>query len=499
MERLLGFPASIASIAPKNFEDAKRLLSQVPARATALEYRLDLAAVRISPRALLDLDARPAVITYRTRREGGEYDGSPEEYRKSVQSAYDAGGCVDVEIETGLLADPGFLPDRRRVIASRHGDFEISEKLVERFEETEAAALKLVCTRLSSYAELFGLLDLMRATSRRRPVCFLAMGRAGLASRVLAPRYGSALIYGAVGEPTAEGQPTLRELLEVYRADRPRTEGRLFAVYGGNVTRSLSPRIHNALFEARGLSDLYFPASSALLSLDRESAILGELSDLLLGGGSLTGVSVTNPFKAAAYHLADQADDSACTIGAANTLIRRSDEFGNDRFYAFNTDSGAVEEALRARDGRGKRMVILGAGGAAAAAAHAGVCAGNRVWIAARDLRKASALAARIQAEPLPLDDLRGVGAEILVNATPLGGSGDEQPFPFSLLRSRPFVVDLAYRPEGETPLVAEARKAGCPVADGREILARQAVGQAHLFGVADATFAEISGILEER
>ncbi len=499
MERILGFPACVASLAPKNFEDARGLLSRVPPRAGAVEYRLDLAAVRISPRALLDLDPRPAIVTYRTAREGGGFTGSPEEYRRSVQSAYDAGALVDVEIATGLLADPAFLPDRRRVIASRHGDFEISERLIERFREIPAAALKLVCARLSSYAELFSLLDLMRAENRRRPAAFFALGRAGLASRVLAPRFGCALTYGSVGDPTADGQPSLEELLDVYRADRPDADGRLFAVYGGNVTRSLSPRIHNALFARRGSPDLYFPASSTLDSLERESAILRELSDLLLLGGPLSGASVTNPFKEAALHLADGADETACEVGAANTLVRESDESGNDRFLARNTDSGAVFDALTERGRSGQVMLVLGAGGAAAAAAHAGLRAGNRVRIAARDARKAASLAARMQAEAIPLADLPRADSGILVNATPLAAPEEERPFPSALLRRRPLVVDFAYRPDGETALVAEARGAGCPVTDGLEILARQAVGQARLFGVADATLEEILEIARPR
>jgi len=120
LERALPKPAFIASLAPKNFDEARRLVSLVPLDANAIEYRLDLAAGRISSRALLELDPRCVIATYRTSGEGGKFDGSREEYRKSVQSAYDAGATVDVELESGLLEDDGFLPDRSRVIGSRH-------------------------------------------------------------------------------------------------------------------------------------------------------------------------------------------------------------------------------------------------------------------------------------------------------------------------------------------------------------------------------------------
>ena len=152
MERTLPIPALIATLAPASFEDARRLAALVPAGANAIEWRLDLAPGRISPRALLDLDPRCAVVTCRTVREGGKFDGSPEEYRRSVRSAYDAGATVDVEIESGLLGDADFLPDRRRVIGSRHGPFVSEERLREGLA-LDVAAVKLVLTDPDTVAD----------------------------------------------------------------------------------------------------------------------------------------------------------------------------------------------------------------------------------------------------------------------------------------------------------------------------------------------------------
>jgi len=152
LERILSLPAWIASLAPASFDDARRLAALVPPVANAIEWRLDLAPGRISPRALLDLDPRCAIVTYRSVREGGKFAGSPEEYRRSIQSAYDAGAAVDVELESGLLADADFLPDRRRVIGSRHGAA-LSEGRARACLGPEVAAVKLVVTDPDTVAE----------------------------------------------------------------------------------------------------------------------------------------------------------------------------------------------------------------------------------------------------------------------------------------------------------------------------------------------------------
>ena len=497
MERPLPNPAHIASLAPTNFDDAKRLVALVPGAANAIEYRLDLASGRISPRALLELDPRCAIVTYRSSREGGRFDGSLEEYRKSVQSARDAGAVVDVELESGLLDDGGFLPDRSRVIGSRHGPGEWSDSSVSRWCAAGAAAIKLVQTDVRSVAAAAACVSLARRWNPRRPFASFATGRVGILSRVLGPRFGSALAYGSVGAPTAEGQVPLRDLLDVYGIAGGRTPEKIFAVYGADVSSSLSPRIHNALFSRRGLPWVYVPVCASE-GRSGAKALGDDLDGLGAADLSIHGLSVTNPFKSAfvsVVHAIDE-DDAVARTGAANTLVLAEEE-GEGRFVARNTDADAILEILADRSLSGRRLVVLGNGGAARAAAYAAGLAGCEVFLAGRDLGRVKPVADRFGASAVALSDLPRVEADVLVNATPLGVSEEDPvPFPPNLLGRRPAVLDFAYRKAGETRLMAEARERGCIAADGREILARQAVGQARLFGVEDATFEEIDAIL---
>ncbi|MGH9440822.1 MAG: type I 3-dehydroquinate dehydratase [Thermoanaerobaculia bacterium] len=497
MERTLPNPAFIASLAPINFDDAKRLVSRVPGNANVLEYRLDLAAGRISSRALLELDPRCTVVTYRTTREGGKFDGSVEEYRRSVQSAYDAGAAVDVELDSGLLEDSAFLPDRSRVIGSRHAD-EWPKQGLSRDLAADVAAIKLVRTNVASVPAAAACVAALRELSGSRPIGCFATGRRGSFTRIVGPQFGAGLTYGSVETPTADGQIPLSDLLDVYRIGRTSREGKIFAVYGGDVSSSLSPRIHNTLFARRGLPHLYLPISSSEGPANGRT-LLGDLAALEGLGLLPDGLSVTNPFKSAFESIVEaiDEDDAVARTGAANTLVRLEEPGGEPRFLARNTDSDAVLEILSGRGLAGRRTLILGNGGAARAAAHAAGLAGCEVFLTGRDARKVKPVADRFGAAAVPREDVSRLDAELLVNATPLGAR-DDDPNPFSgeLFRRRPAVIDFAYRGSGETPLIRESRERGCDAADGLEILARQAVGQAKLFGVGDVTLEEIDSIL---
>jgi shikimate dehydrogenase/3-dehydroquinate dehydratase type I len=491
LERIFPLPARIASLAPKSFEDARRLAALVPAGANAIEWRLDLSPGRISARALLDLDPRCAIVTYRSVREGGKFDGDTEAYRRSVQSAYDAGASVDVELESGLLADRDFLPDRRRVIGSRHGAA-LSEGRVRACMAAEVAAVKLVLTDPDTVAEALACVERGRRLSKEKPVACFATGTRGAVTRALSGRFGGVLTYGSVDGATAAGQPTLAELLDVYGADETRAPEKIFAVYGGDVSGSLSPMIHNALFRRRGLPWLYVALSASRRGASLDAPIAADLVALDGIGKNLAGVSVTNPFKSD-FGTVAEADAETARIGAANTLVRRRPDCLD--LSAHNTDVAAAREAL-VRLG-GDRVLVFGTGGAARAAVVAGITLGRTVLVAGRDDAKAAAVALALGAQAVARTDVPSASVDVLVNATPLGGNdGDVVPFSRETIERASSVVDFVYRRGRESALVAEARTRGRAVVDGFELLARQAAGQAALFGVADATHEEIADIL---
>jgi shikimate dehydrogenase len=288
-----------------------------------------------------------------------------------------------------------------------------------------------------------------------------------------------------VDRETAAGQIPIQDLLSVYEIARPRRIEALFGIVGGSPARSLSPRLHNALFRARELRFLYLPLPVSDFAREQPQRIDFD--------PPFRGFSVTQPWKLEAARAGTPSEDVTLT-GAANTLVR---ERGHWR--AENTDVDGVFDPLADHEtGEGRTAVILGAGGAARAAIVASRRLGYEVAVAARRDAEADRLAASLGVDSLAWSEVEQTEADLYVNATPVGWHDEDPPaVPPSLLAARPLVFDCVYRPDGrETSTIRAARAAKCPTVDGLQMLAAQAVRQAQLFGVEDATLLEVLEIL---
>jgi shikimate dehydrogenase len=238
-------------------------------------------------------------------------------------------------------------------------------------------------------------------------------------------------------------------------------ETRLVGLIGNPVSESLSPRMQNAAFAARGLDWAYVPLAVAAEQL--ESAALGLVA---LG---FAGANVTTPYKTAILSYCDELDEVAERAGSVNTLVVR-----DGRLLGSTTDGEAVVSAV---DAAGASVLVLGAGGAAQAVATALAEAGAAsLTIAARTAERAHALAVRLRTlfpelEIHAEDDWppHTSDAGLVVNATPVR---DEAPVD---LPAGQTVVDLAYNADGRpTALVTAAHQRGCSTVDGLDVLVAQ-------------------------
>lgn len=244
---------------------------------------------------------------------------------------------------------------------------------------------------------------------------------------------------------------------------------RLVGLIGDPVAESLSPRMQNAAFAARGLDWAYVPLRVESDAL--EQALRG------LPALGFEGANVTVPHKSSVLAYCDELDGFAERAGSVNTIVVR-----DGRLHGFSTDGLAVVEAVEAK---GARVLLLGAGGAAQAVATALVEAGvSSVTVSARDPERARLFGVRLRTmfrdaviETADSWPPPGGDATLVVNATPVR---DE---PMLELTAEHSVVDLAYRPDGEkTALVRAAREAGCRVVDGLEVLVRQGAASFELW-----------------
>src|SRR5262249_21858279 len=139
-------------------------------------------------------------------------------------------------------------------------------------------------------------------------------GPASPPGRVLSALAGAALVYGPVEASTAPGQIPLADLFDVYAVDVPRAVEGLLGIVGADVSGSLSPRVHNALFRARSLPRLSLPLPVSDWDRSRPQELSFDASPFL-------GFSITQPWKLAAAASGRASEDVAQTK-AANTLLR---------------------------------------------------------------------------------------------------------------------------------------------------------------------------------
>lgn len=240
---------------------------------------------------------------------------------------------------------------------------------------------------------------------------------------------------------------------------------RLAAVIGWPVRHSLSPRIHNAAFEAAGLDWVY-----VALPVEPGSASLAVAGAEALG---LEGLSVTMPHKTAVASALDHLTDDAVALRAVNCVYR--DE---GRLVGDNTDGPGFLDSLRDAgvDPAGMRCVVVGAGGAARAVVRALATAGaDQVVVTSRRQAPAAAAAglAGVAGVVGSLDDL--ASCDLVVNATPIGmGDDGGTAFEPNTCRAGTVVVDLVYHPE-LTPLLRAAGAARLPTVGGIGMLVHQA------------------------
>ncbi len=250
-----------------------------------------------------------------------------------------------------------------------------------------------------------------------------------------------------------------------------------YAVVGDPVAHSASPRLFAALGRQLGLP----------LDYRAERVTPGGLAEFLAGtrAGAYQGLSITLPHKEAVLRLADSASPTARAVGAANCLLVQG-----GRLVADNTDGVGLLKTLAGHGVTlsGAAVLLLGAGGAARAAAQAAQASGPKtLWVSNRTAERAVLLAEVFGGQAVPLQraalqPLLDV-ADVLIQATSVGlGRPTETALPAGcVLHPRLTVLEMVYQPL-ETALLQSARAAGARSVDGLWMLVHQALEQLRLW-----------------
>jgi 3-dehydroquinate dehydratase/shikimate dehydrogenase len=408
---------------------------------------------------------RPVLVTCRPEWEGGYFKGSEEERKRFLAEAC-ALGADFVDIEWRARFDD--LVARRGghgVVLSAHDFDGIPEDLPGQLRAMLASGAEVVkiAATPTELSDCVPLLQLGHERGGGGDLVLVGMGDYGLATRVLAVRFGSRWTYA--GSISSIGQLPVTTLVEDYRFHSIGADTHVYGVVGGSVAHSVSPAMHNAAFRAAGIDAVYvpMPARSADDFVTFARAI------------GLKGASVTIPHKVSLFERMDEVDAAARQIGAINTIRT------GERWAGRNTDATGflrpLQQRVPAQQLRGLRAAVLGAGGAARAVAAALTSCGCAVRLHARDRMRAAETASLTAAQtgswPPP-----GGSWDLLVNCTPVGmyPRVDDTPVSGEELTGR-YVYDLVYNPPA-TRLLREAASAGCETIGGLDMLVEQAQEQ---------------------
>jgi len=434
--------------------------SRPPAPWSAFELRLDLHPDAALPPAG-DL---PAIYTCRRPQDGGRFAGSEVERAAVLRRALAA--CrpddrIDIEWDSAFRDWPRRHPGTGFIVS--YHNLSVTppdlDGILTRMAAEPAREYKII-TAAGTWRDIVAIKRLLAEARRRAiPLTAYCCGPLGPVSRLLALAWGTWRLYLAA-TPLVPGMLTTAEFFKVYRAQRVNVGSRLYGVAGYPVERSLSPCLHNWLFEIRTSPDLYVP-----LPVPDAADFLAALPDL-----DITGLSVTVPLKEHLQGLCVSCSDEAARIRAVNTLTRVDGGWHGD-----NTDWSGFRDGAAGFLPAAGPVLVLGAGGSARAVMYALERAGIKPFVWNRSRERLERLLADYPAVRR-WDVSRASTVQAVINTLPHAavtrldevGLGGHPPVP---------VFDLNYGSPASRVL-SDAAARHWPVQDGLSMLYHQARAQ---------------------
>jgi len=466
---------AIAGATPTEMiEKAASVVKELP----FLEFRLDylekpLLALPRFKQFFADNTVATGIATCRRSANGGKFAGSLAAELEILTKCADAGfHLVDLELESAESLKKNDLQRLRDtgigLLISNH-DFNGTRDLDEIFRRIEAFHpdfIKVVPTAKSLIDNLT-LIRFLERMSDHSNIIGICMGDAGIISRVLGVRAGSAFTFAAatMGEETGPGQIAARTLIETYRIEQVDAATKVYGVAGNPIRSSLSPIMMNTAFRRETVNAVYLA-----LQTTRLSDLIKLVHDI-----PIQGISVTMPLKQDILAHLERTDPLSARIGACNTVLRAQD----GKLYGFNTDVAGITGPLEKRMPlAGAKVLVLGAGGAARAAVFGLREKDANVFIMNRTAETAQKLARQSGSHTIRKDALAKTSFDAIINATPVGMAGNKAaPLLEAKDLNTKLVFDLVYNPL-ETPLLHLARQMSIPIITGIEMFVHQGARQ---------------------
>ena len=437
----------------------------LPPAVDGIELRLDylpnidLRAVE----AFLRASPRPVMLTLRKATQGGRFMRPEGEREKAIERLlalsppfFDLEGEMSPAfIEAAMKNHP-----KTKFILSHH-DF---RKTPENLEEIHCSLSRYspFSCKIAVFANSTNDALRMLLFAKKHPgTSMICMGEKGEFTRVLGKIMGNTIDYTVLNKEmaTAPGQLTVEELVDIYHYPSLNNETAIYGLIGNPIEKSPGHIHHNNVFRKRHVNALYIK-----MIVDPEE--LGEFLKLAKQL-PIRGLSVTIPLKEKIIPFVDELDEKTRQIGAVNTL-----RFEEESIVGTNTDAaGALDAIEKQMKVQGKKVVLLGAGGAARGIAFEASWRGANVLVLNRTVSRAEELADAIKGKAGSLDEIPS-DTDILIKCSP-----DPMPIHPDKIPVQSLVMDIVIAPR-ETPFLKEALDRGCRVIYGEEMFLNQAAAQ---------------------
>ena len=453
---------------------------------------------RLYVRKFPEMAGIPCILTIRRCLDGGEYfEGeaarttlfaralafADQDERKNF--AY-----IDMETDFQVPSlQEAALAFGTRIIRSFHNMKDMETNLAEKLQKMRTTGHeipKIACMphSLSDVTQFFKEAKVIRGFEH----ILCLMGEYGLPSRILSNQINSFLTYTSPMETIEKmkhiGHIDPITLNDVYNFRAIDENTKLYGITGYPLTVTDSPKIHNKGYRDHGMNAVYIPFKAK--KIEESLAFAEEMG--------IRGFSVTIPHKEDILPDLQQVSAIVGEIGACNTAVNRGDSW-----IGFNTDADGLQKALcdflGVKNLARKKVAIIGAGGAARAAAYVVKQLRGKACIFNRTVSKAKSIAEHFGFKYASLsvesEDVLEQYSDLIIQTTsigmgvPAGTIYDEEkqvdPISFYTFHGNESVFDMIYEPE-ETPIMLRAKAVGCKVSNGYKMLENQAYRQFSLF-----------------
>ena len=380
---------------------------------------------------------------------------------------------VTAAIPKGWMADIGSAPRSsvrgvENVISSYHdhNGTPCVEDIMKIFNGMDGNIVK-GAFKVNSVKDVMTLFDASRTVGRRHVI--LGMGELGRITRIRQERMENEFTFAYVGKPTAPGQMSVPEMREIG------DNGMITGIVGSGIGYTRSPAMHDAAFRHLNINGKYLIFDTP--SLDRIGDLITEFC--------VKGVNITKPYKTDIIEYVDKCDNISEKVGAVNTVVN-----DNGKLTGYNTDVHGIEAALRMNsvDVSGKRVLMLGSGGAARACAYLLSENNCETTITGRNSDAVRQIASEFSLTSRERTSVAVKGYDVIINCIPLNRNNDRSEYPIKIeqIDGLQTVFDMVY---GGTHLNDVAEERGCRIVRGEDMLVCQGMRSFELFTSMKAPF----------